>query len=104
MKRVTEAEYIKGYKILITFNNGIKKIVDMEKDLWGEMFEPLKDKNLFKQFSVNKDIHTVVWPNGADFSPDSLYEIGKTVIKKSRRSSSIKNQDKIKINHNKLTN
>jgi len=76
MNRVTEAEYIKDYKILVTFDNGVKKVVDMEEHLWGEMFEPLKDKNLFKQFRVNKDIHTIVWPNGADFSPDSLYEIG----------------------------
>ena len=87
MKRVTEAEYIKDYKILVTFNNGVKKIVDMEKDLWGEMFEPLKDKNLFKQFSVNKDIHTIVWPNGADFSPDSLYEIGRPFTRKVKQNS-----------------
>ena len=77
MRRVIEAEYIHDYKILVTFNNGIKKIVDLEKDLWGTMFEPLKDKNLFRLFRVDKDIHTIVWPNGADFSPDNLYEIGK---------------------------
>ena len=76
MKRIVEAEYIKDFKILITFNNGIKKVVDLEQHLWGEMFEPLKDKNLFKQFKVDNDIHTIVWPNGADFSPESLYEIG----------------------------
>ncbi len=77
MRRVIEAEYIHDYKILVTFNNGIKKIVDLEKDLWGTMFEPLKDKNLFRLFRVDKDIHTIVWPNGADLSPDNLYEIGK---------------------------
>ena len=48
MRRVIEAEYYKDYKIIITFNNGVKKIVDMEKDMWGTMFEPLKDKELFK--------------------------------------------------------
>lgn len=90
MKRVIEAEYIKDYKILITFNNGVKKIVDMEKELWGEMFEPLKDKNLFKQFSVNRSIHTIVWPNGADFSPDSLYELGKLITKTGRIASTVK--------------
>ena len=76
MKRIVEAEYIKDFKILITFNNGVKKVVNLEQHLWGEMFEPLKDKNLFKQFKVNNDIHTIVWPNGADFSPERLYEIG----------------------------
>jgi len=89
MKRVTEAEYLKDYKILITFNNGVKKIVDMEHDLWGTMFEPLKDKNLFKQLRVDKEIHTIVWPNGADFSPDSLYEIGKPVPKRAGKKSGL---------------
>jgi len=85
MKRVTDAEYLQNYKILITFNNGVKKIVDMGNDLWGAIFEPLKDKNLFKQFRVDKDIHTIVWPNGADFSPDSFYDIGKPIRKKLRK-------------------
>lgn len=87
MKRVIEAEYLKDYKILITFNNGIKKIVDLENDLWGTMFKPLKDKNIFKQFRVDRDIHTIVWANGADFSPDCLYEIGKTVITRPKKKS-----------------
>ena len=89
MKRVIEAEYYKDYKIIITFNNGVKKMVDMEEDLWGTMFEPLKDKNLFKQFRVDRDIHTIVWPNGADFSPDSLYKIGKPVAGKTRKKSQL---------------
>ncbi len=87
MRRVVEAEYIQDYKILITFNNGVKKIVDLEHDLWGTMFGPLKDRNLFKLFSVDKDIHTIVWANGADFSPDSLYEIGKPFSEGRKKSS-----------------
>jgi len=87
MKRVIAAEYYSDYKIIITFNNGVKKIVDLEQDLWGTMFKPLKDKNLFKQFRIDKDIHTIVWPNGADFSPDSLYEIGKPIDAKTRKKS-----------------
>lgn len=87
MRRVVEAEYVSDYKILITFNNGIKKIVDLEKDLWGTMFEPLQDKNLFKLFRVDKDIHTIIWPNGADFSPDSLYKIGKQFSKLTNKKS-----------------
>jgi len=77
MKRIIEAVYLHEYKIIITFNNGVKKIVDLKPDLWGKMFEPLKDENLFKQFRIDQDIHTIVWPNGADLSPDCLYEIGK---------------------------
>ena len=89
MKRITEAEYLKNYERLITFSNGVKRVVDLKQDLWGSMFEPLKDKNLFKQFRVDKEIHTIVWPNGADFSPDSLYEIGKPVARKIRKKSQL---------------
>jgi hypothetical protein len=79
--KVTEAEYLEDYKILITFNNGKQKEVDLKDQLYGEMFEPLKDKNIFMQFKINKDINTIVWPNGADLAPYSLYDLGKTVDK-----------------------
>ena len=73
---IVNAEYIGDYKILFTFENGEKKIVNFEDMLWGEAFETLKDKNLFKQFKVNKEYGTIVWPNGADVAPDGMYEIG----------------------------
>ena len=48
------------------------------------MFEPLKDIAYFKSFRVNEDLDTVVWENGADFSPDFLYEIGQPVSEATR--------------------
>lgn len=69
---VIEAEYIVDYKIKLTFDNGIAKIVDFSKWLKGEMFEPLKDQTYFKKFFV--DGWTVSWPNGADIAPETLYE------------------------------
>ena len=54
------------------------------------MFEPLKNKNIFMQFRVDDILKTLVWPNGADIAPYSLYEIGdpivKNTIKKQKRS------------------
>jgi hypothetical protein len=38
------------------------------------MFEPLKDPDLFFQASVNPDLETVTWPNGADLAPEFLYQ------------------------------
>ena len=46
---------------------------------WRPIFEPLKDLSYFRQFKVNHDIDTVVWPNHADFAPEFLYEIGEMV-------------------------
>ena len=73
---IVNAEYISDYKILFTFENGEKKLVNFEDMLWGEVFEPLKDKTLFKQFKINKEYGTIVWPNGADVAPDGMYEMG----------------------------
>lgn len=48
--------------------------VNLEHELDGEIFAPMKNISYFKKFSLNHDIHTVVWPNGADFAPEFLYE------------------------------
>ncbi len=79
---ITEAKYLGDYKIQVTFSTGEQRIVDLKDQLYGEVFEPLKNKNIFMQFRVDKDIRTIVWPNGADLAPYSLYDLGKPVIKK----------------------
>jgi hypothetical protein len=76
MHFVKEAEYLSGFKLLLVFEDGVKKIVDFHPYLEGEVFRPLKDISYFKEVRVNTDIDTVVWPNDADFSPDFLYEVG----------------------------
>ena len=53
--------------------------VDLERHLDGEIFEPLKDIRLFRTARLEPDLDTVVWDNGADMSPDFLYEIGTPV-------------------------
>lgn len=67
------------YKIKIRFEDGRGKLVDLLPSLDGPVFEPLKDIDFFRQMMVNRDIETIAWPNGADFSPDFLYEIGVEV-------------------------
>ncbi len=76
MHFVKDAAYISEYQLLLTFEDGVVKLVDMEPYLDGEIFQPLKDVDYFKTVSVNSDIDTIVWDNNADVSPDFLYEIG----------------------------
>ena len=76
MHFVKYAAYISEYKLLLTFEDGVVKLIDMEPYLDGEIFEPLKDIDYFKTVSVNHNIDTIVWNNDADVSPDFLYEIG----------------------------
>ena len=48
--------------------------MDLRDQLYGEIFEPLKDCSFFQQFSVHPEFHTLSWPNGADFAPEFLHE------------------------------
>lgn len=70
---VKDARYIGDYKIEIEFTDGKKGIADLEGELYGSVFEPLKDKNFFSKIRVDKDLETVVWENGADLAPEFLY-------------------------------
>ena len=71
---VIKAKYLDGYRLLLLFNYGEKRIVDLSNSLRGSVYVPLKDINYFKQFSIK--FNTVEWENGADFAPEYLYEIG----------------------------
>lgn len=79
MHFVKDVKYISDYKLLITFEDNNKRLVDLETHLDGEIFEPLKDIDYFKTVCVNEEIDTIVWNNGADLSPDFLYEIGMEI-------------------------
>lgn len=73
--KVVKAEYLNDYFINIEFSNGFKNSVDLKEELWGKIFEPLNDRNYFKNFKLNP--FTIYWENGADFSPEFLYELAK---------------------------
>ncbi len=76
MHFVKNVKYISDFKLLLSFEDGSKKLVDLEKCLDGEIFEPLRDPTYFQTVRVNPELDTIVWDNGADMSPDFLYEIG----------------------------
>ena len=79
MHYITDAVYVTDHKIKIRFEDGQVKLVDLRPYLDGPIFEPLKDIRYFRLMTVNRDIDTITWPNGADFSPDFLFEIGVEV-------------------------
>ena len=70
---VKEAKYLEDYKVELQFNDGKKGVVDLENELYGTMFEPLKDKTLFSKVKVDEDLDTITWENGADLAPEFLY-------------------------------
>jgi len=72
MRRVTKVESKPGYILLVTFDDGIYGEVSMVGQLFGTMFEPLKDPEYFAQASVN-EFGAVCWPNDVDLAPDAMY-------------------------------
>lgn len=74
---VSHVKYIKGYILQVTFNTGVVKLIDLQHELEGEVFEPLKQIEVFRQVAVNPDTKTIEWANGADFAPEFLDEIGQ---------------------------
>ena len=70
---VIKAEYLEDYRLLLSFNNGERRIVDLSNSLKGTVYTPLKDIGYFKNFSIK--FNTVEWENGADFAPEYLYKI-----------------------------
>jgi hypothetical protein len=84
MHWVKTAEYKNNYEIIVGFENGEVKIANLDKCLDKGIFVALKKLNEFKKFRVNHDTDTIEWENGADLSPDYLYEIGVSIKQPSK--------------------
>ena len=72
--RLTDAKHISGYVLHLKFSDGLEGDVDLREEIHGPIFEPLRDVETFKRFRLDPELRTLVWPNGADFSPELLHE------------------------------
>jgi len=70
---ITEAKYLCDYKVEVFFNDGKRGIADLSEAIKGPVFEPLKEKSFFAQLTVDKELETIAWPNGADLAPEYIY-------------------------------
>lgn len=69
---VTEVHVLPGHKLSVLFEDGLKGTVELSERLAGPLFSPLRDETLFSQAYIEHG--TVVWPNGADLAPDTMYD------------------------------
>ncbi len=67
---VSSVDVLDDFHLYLKFNNGEEGIVDLKPELYGEVFEPLRDPALFRQVYLTS--RTIEWPNGADFAPEHL--------------------------------
>ncbi len=70
---VKDARYLGEYRVRVVFNNGREGVTDLADALKGPVFESLTDRTNFSAFVVDKELETLVWPNGADLAPEYLY-------------------------------
>jgi hypothetical protein len=76
LKDVVQVEYLDGYRLRLRFEDGTEGVVDVSQLVqFTGVFAPLEDRAYFAQVSVNGDIGTTCWSNGADLDPDVLYAL-----------------------------
>ncbi len=75
MLHVTEVQPAGGFRLWLVFNDGTRGEVDLEHELDGPIFAPLREPTLFAQVTIDPDVHTITWPNGADFAPEFLRDL-----------------------------
>lgn len=75
MLHIKSVKYISDFKIYVAFDDGTEGQVDLKGHLEGPIFEPLKDKEFFSKVTVDPELETIVWPNGADLAPEFVKEL-----------------------------
>jgi len=72
--RVRSFEIVGAYSLRVRFDDDTEQVIDFRPVLAGELFGPLRDLALFNQVRIDPEVHTLVWPNGADFDPATLHD------------------------------
>lgn len=74
MKDIVEVRSLGGHRLFLRFEDGVAGELEFVGRLRFEgVFAPLRDPAAFAQVRLNRELGTVVWPNGADLDPDVLY-------------------------------
>ena len=71
--RVASFEKLAPFTLRVKFADGTSQTIDFRPVLRGELYGPLQDPTLFDQVRIDPEVHTLVWPNGADFDPAILH-------------------------------
>ena len=72
--RVVSFEIVGAHTLRVTFDDGTAQTVNFAPVLAGEIYAPLKDLTMFNEVRIDPEVHTLVWPNGADFDPATLHD------------------------------
>jgi len=74
LPEVTAAEVLGDHRLQLTFADGTTGVIDLSHlAARGPIFAPLRDPDYFARVRVDPEGGTIVWPNGADVAPETLY-------------------------------
>lgn len=74
LRDVIEAKALDGYRLVITFDDGVRGGIDVATLVPFEgIFAPLRAESEFARVFVNKELGSVSWPCGADLDTQVLY-------------------------------
>jgi len=76
--RVSKVKPLNNYQLELTFTTNEVKIFDVKPYLTQGIFTELKEPEIFYQ--VRESLGSIIWPNGQDFSPDTLYEESNSLV------------------------
>src|SRR5712672_1006704 len=77
--RVVSFEIVAPYTLQVRFDDASVQTIDFRSVLAGELYAPLNDVKVFNGVRIDPEVHTLVWPNGADFDPATLHDWPKLV-------------------------
>ncbi len=72
--RVTSFELVAPYTLRVRFDDRTEQVINFEPVLAGELYGALRNSSLFEQVQIDKEVQTLVWPNGADYDPATLHD------------------------------
>ena len=72
--RVTSVEPLGGYRLRVGFDDRSSREIDLAAVLEGEIYGPLRDPAMFATVTIDAEVNTLAWPNGADFDPAVLHD------------------------------
>jgi Protein of unknown function (DUF2442) len=72
--RVRSFEIVAPYTLRVLFDDDTWQTINFRPVLAGKLYGPLRDVSLFNQVQIDPEVHTLTWPNGADFDPAMLHD------------------------------
>ena len=84
--KVRSVKIVALFTLRVGFDDATEQTIDFRPVLAGELYRPLRELALFNQVKIDSEVHTLVWPNGADFDPSTLHDWPENAIALAERA------------------